>query len=114
MVGMRERLYGEGEQSAIRQPEGDRRRRPHREARSVGVALQLVLLVALALTVQVGDRVLTTNEVLEKYRIPRDTFYAWRKSGRGPKAYRAGRSLRFRESECEAWFESLADPQPAA
>lgn len=54
------------------------------------------------------DPLLTVTDVLEILGVTRNTFDKWRRSGRGPAAYRLPNgSLRFRKSDVEAWFEDL-------
>lgn len=55
---------------------------------------------------------LTTDELCMKLKIARETLYAWRKTGQGPKAYRIGRHLRFKESEVIDWLEERASIGP--
>jgi excisionase family DNA binding protein len=43
--------------------------------------------------------------------VPVATIYTWRKNGHGPKAFRVGRHLRWRESEVQAWLERQRDEQ---
>lgn len=45
----------------------------------------------------------TIDEVAEQLRKPKSTLYEWRKRGRGPKAFKAGRSLLYRSEDVEAW-----------
>ncbi len=41
--------------------------------------------------------------------IPIRTVYAWRSRGEGPRAYRIGRHVRFRDEDVEEWLEQRAD-----
>lgn len=57
---------------------------------------------------KVSDVLLTVTDVLEILGVTRNTFDKWRRSGKGPVAYRLPNgSLRFRKSDVEAWFENL-------
>lgn len=44
-------------------------------------------------------------EVAGRLGVPLETFYDWRKHGRGPKGYRLGNRVKFRWSEVEHWLE---------
>lgn len=46
--------------------------------------------------------------------VPVQTVYSWRTTGKGPRAIRVGRHLRYRAADVEAWLERQADPAPAA
>lgn len=55
-----------------------------------------------------NDALLTVVDLLEMLGVTRNTFDKWRRSGKGPVAYRLPNgSLRFRKSDVEAWFENL-------
>jgi predicted DNA-binding transcriptional regulator AlpA len=57
---------------------------------------------------ETNDALLTVVDLLEILGVTRNTFDKWRRSGRGPVAYRLPNgSLRFRKSDVEAWFENL-------
>jgi predicted DNA-binding transcriptional regulator AlpA len=57
---------------------------------------------------ETNDALLTVVALLEILGVTRNTFDKWRRSGRGPAAYRLPNgSLRFRKSDVEAWFENL-------
>ncbi len=61
------------------------------------------------------DRLLTTDEVAERYRTTAGTCRYWRHIGKGPKSFRAGRRVLYRESDCLAWeAELFAHDNPAA
>ncbi len=53
------------------------------------------------------EPVLTLAELAEYLRVPVQTLYDLRVSGRGPRGLRVGRSLLFRKSEIEAWLAGL-------
>jgi excisionase family DNA binding protein len=42
--------------------------------------------------------------------VPVNTVYNWRIDGRGPRAIKVGKHLRFRPQDVEAWLEQHADP----
>ena len=48
---------------------------------------------------------MTTDEVAEVLRIPKQTLYRWRTTGGGPEAIRVGRHLRFRAADVEQFLE---------
>lgn len=56
----------------------------------------------------------TTEMLADHLRVPVATIYNWRWAGKGPRAIRVGRHLRYRRSDVEAWLEQQADPIPAA
>lgn len=46
--------------------------------------------------------------------IPVASIYAWRSRGEGPRGFRVGKHVRYRQSDVDAWLERRADPAPAA
>lgn len=56
----------------------------------------------------------TTTEVAAFLKVPLPTIYQWRTTGRGPRATRVGKHLRWRRSDVEAWLEENADPAKAS
>lgn len=50
-------------------------------------------------------------EVAERLATPVQTFYDWRKHGRGPRGYRIGGRVMFRWSEVEAWLQAQREPE---
>jgi excisionase family DNA binding protein len=62
------------------------------------------------------ERLLSAKEVAEWLGVPLATLYQWRHRNIGPHGVRVGRHLRYRETDCLAWFEQQAerDPKPAA
>lgn len=50
---------------------------------------------------------LSLAEVAGEYRIPPETLYWHRHAGTGPPSYRAGKRVRYRRSEVEAWLAGL-------
>ncbi len=53
------------------------------------------------------ERLLTTDEVAAYFRTTAGTARYWRHVGKGPKSFRAGRRVLYRESDVRAWAESL-------
>ena len=54
------------------------------------------------------DELLSVEEVADFYKVPVRTIYSWQATGKGPRAYRVGRYLRFKRSDCVAFLESQA------
>ena len=50
------------------------------------------------------DRLLTVEDLAEYLNVPIATIYAWRYRGKGPKGFRIGRHLRFREGDVGRWL----------
>ncbi|MFI1994589.1 helix-turn-helix transcriptional regulator [Actinoplanes sp. NPDC020271] len=57
------------------------------------------------------DPLLTLDDVAAWLRKPKHTLYAWHSRGKGPRAIRVGRTLRYRRSEVERWLDSQTDPE---
>ncbi|MFC6509342.1 helix-turn-helix domain-containing protein [Promicromonospora citrea] len=51
----------------------------------------------------------TLDELCAFLRTTPATVHTWRKSGRGPRAYRVGRHLLFAELDVRAWLAERAD-----
>jgi excisionase family DNA binding protein len=51
----------------------------------------------------------TADEVAKYYGVSKNTLYAWRYQGRGPRARRLGKHLRYAWSDVRAWAEQQAD-----
>lgn len=60
------------------------------------------------------DKLLTADEVADILGVPLATVYQWRSRSVGPRGYRVGRHLRFREIDVEMWLETQHEPRPAA
>ncbi len=50
---------------------------------------------------------LTTEEIAQLFRTSPGTVRYWRHVGKGPKSFRAGRRVLYRESDVRAWADSL-------
>jgi excisionase family DNA binding protein len=50
----------------------------------------------------------TIEEVADFLKIPVKTLYDWRRHGRGPRARRMGKHLRYAPSDVRTWLESLS------
>lgn len=62
-----------------------------------------------------GSRLLSVKDVADYLGVPRQTLYAWRHKGEGPRCLKVGRYLRYRRQDLEAWLKQRADqPEPAA
>lgn len=60
------------------------------------------------------DRLLTAEEVALREGIKLQTLYAWRLTpGRGPRAIKVGKYLRYRLADVIAWEDSNLDPKVA-
>lgn len=60
------------------------------------------------------DRLMNADEVAEHLGVKKQTLYAWRLTpGRGPRAIRVGRYLRWRMSEITAFEETNLEPMSA-
>lgn len=50
------------------------------------------------------DRLMTADELAEYLGVPVGTLYVWRVRGRGPRAARVGRYLRYRRVDVDRWL----------
>jgi len=55
------------------------------------------------------SRLLTPTEVAACLQVPVSTLYQWRYVGKGPRAIRVGRHLRWRPSELDQWLTEQDD-----
>ncbi len=53
-------------------------------------------------------RMTTPDELAEYLGVPLRTLYAWRYRGEGPRGYKIGKHIRYRQSDIEAWLEEQA------
>jgi predicted DNA-binding transcriptional regulator AlpA len=58
------------------------------------------------------DRLLTTEEVAERFRTSPSTVRYWRHLGIGPAGIRVGRRVLYAEAECDRWWQSKIDAAP--
>jgi len=58
-------------------------------------------------------KLVSTADLGEYLGVPVHTIYSWRATGKGPRAYRVGKHLRYRLADVDAWLERQADPTPA-
>jgi DNA-binding transcriptional MerR regulator len=47
-------------------------------------------------------------QLAETFGLPPETLRYWRHIGRGPRAYKIGRHIRYRPSEVEEWLRAQA------
>ncbi len=55
------------------------------------------------------DRALSLSQLADRLGVKPQTIYDLRSAGRGPKGFRIGTQLRFRESVIDAWIRELED-----
>jgi len=60
------------------------------------------------------DPLLDVDEASAYLTIPVKTLYVYRVDGRGPRAIKIGRHLRYRRSDLDAWIDSRAGQGPAS
>jgi excisionase family DNA binding protein len=60
------------------------------------------------------EPLLTLDELAAYLGLPKQTLYDWRVNGRGPRAYRIGKHLRFTVRDIRAWVDTQHEPAPAA
>lgn len=51
-------------------------------------------------------RLLDIDEVADYLGIPKNTLYKWRVDGKGPRAIKVGKHLRFRRGDLETWLDA--------
>ena len=49
----------------------------------------------------------------ERVGLPVKTIYKWRSEGKGPRGFRAGKHLRYRLEDIEAWEQEQLDKESA-
>lgn len=59
------------------------------------------------------DPLLTSDELRLRLKVSIETVRWWRKQGKGPRALKVGRHVRYRESDIEAWLARNTDPVSA-
>lgn len=57
------------------------------------------------------SRLMTTDEVAEHFRTAPATVRYWRHIGKGPRSFKAGRRVLYRESDVTAWETEQLDSQ---
>jgi excisionase family DNA binding protein len=56
-----------------------------------------------------GKEWLGIEDLAEELGVPVRTIYTWRAHGKGPRAARFGKHLKFRRRDVEAWIERQMD-----
>ena len=56
-------------------------------------------------------RYLTVDDLAELLQVSKATLYQWRHLGKGPRAVRMGKHLRWSEDEVTRWCEENTDAQ---
>ncbi len=54
-------------------------------------------------------RLLTTEEVAQRFRTSPSTVRYWRHLGIGPAGIRVGRRVLYEETECDRWWQTKVD-----
>jgi excisionase family DNA binding protein len=57
----------------------------------------------------VDERLWTEQETAEYLQVAVGTLRRWRAEGSGPPALRAGRTVRYRRADVDAWLQRQAD-----
>lgn len=60
------------------------------------------------------EPLLDVNELAAYLGVPVSTVYDWRTNGKGSRAYRFGKRLKFARTDVRAWVEQQRDPDPPA
>jgi excisionase family DNA binding protein len=55
-----------------------------------------------------NDPLLSIEDLSTYLKIPVNTLYQWRKTGKGPAGFRAGKYVRYRSSDVDAWITEQA------
>lgn len=50
-------------------------------------------------------KLLSIDDLAQRLQVPKATLYAWRSRGTGPKGFRVGVQVRYRETDVERWIE---------
>lgn len=58
------------------------------------------------------QRLLSIEELAAYLGIPKQSIYDWRVDGRGPRAYRLGKRLRFAVADVRDWVETQRESAP--
>lgn len=59
-------------------------------------------------------RLLSMQDLADRYGVPLQTVRVWRTKGYGPQGFPVGRFVRYRVADVEAWEQSQLDGQDAA
>lgn len=55
------------------------------------------------------EQLLSTEELADYLGVTVATLYEWRTKGKGPRAVRVGRNLKFRPADVDRWLDQQAD-----
>ncbi|WP_447925376.1 helix-turn-helix domain-containing protein [Georgenia muralis] len=58
------------------------------------------------------EPLLDVHDLAACLRVPVATVYDWRTNGKGPRAYRFGKHLKFAVSDVREWMEKQREPEP--
>ncbi|MBL7495145.1 helix-turn-helix domain-containing protein [Frankia sp. CNm7] len=53
----------------------------------------------------------TVTDLAGYLGVPVGTIYKWRATGEGPRGFRVGRYVRYREADVQAWLAARRDPE---
>ena len=56
------------------------------------------------------EQLLSVEDLAAYLDVPKQTIYDWRVNGRGPRARRIGKRLRFTAADVRAWVDAQAEP----
>jgi predicted DNA-binding transcriptional regulator AlpA len=60
------------------------------------------------------DRILTTEDLADRYHLSPETIKDWRRKGTGPRSFHAGKHARYRESDVLEWETAQVEKQAAS
>ncbi|OJU41487.1 MAG: AlpA family transcriptional regulator [Microbacterium sp. 69-10] len=60
------------------------------------------------------EPLLNINELADYLGIPVSTIYDWRTNGKGPRAYRFGKRIKFGVGDVRTWMDTMREPAGAA
>lgn len=58
------------------------------------------------------EQLLSIEDLAAYLDVPRQTIYDWRVDGRGPRALKIGKRLRFTATDVRAWVDAQAEGSP--
>ncbi len=60
-----------------------------------------------------ADKILVTEEIAAIFRTSPETVRYWRHCGKGPRSFKAGRRVLYRESDVQAFLEAQLEASAA-
>ncbi|CAN5493547.1 hypothetical protein BH23ACT9_BH23ACT9_25500 [soil metagenome] len=60
------------------------------------------------------EQLLSIEDLAAYLDVPRQTIYDWRVDGRGPRALKIGKRLRFTAADVRAWVDAQAEGSPGS